>query len=281
MSKRPQMVRSVSTVLCAVTLASLTAGCQKTRTAAPGIGDDAAQKVYVAPGKHDELYGFFSGGFSGQVSVVGLPSGRTLRVIPVFSQNAENGYGYSEETKPMLNTSFGFLPWDDAHHPQLSKTDGVADGKWLFINGNNTPRIARIDLRTFETVETIEIPNSAGNHSSPYLTDNTEYLVAGTRFSVPIPQASVPIAEYAKKFKGAQSFVSVDKATGRMAVAFQVLLPGLDYDKTRCGKGPSRGSALKIALRLAKVSKWMVFTLTTTWMKRPKLRSVKCARRRA
>ena len=57
---------------------------------------DAAQKVYVEPGKHDELYAFMSGGFSGQVGVYGLPSGRLLKVIPVFSQNAENGYGYSE-----------------------------------------------------------------------------------------------------------------------------------------------------------------------------------------
>lgn len=125
---------------------------QAVRKAAPGIGGDAAQKVYVAPGTHDELYGFFSGGFSGQLSVVGLPSGRTLRVIPVFAQNPENGYGYAEETKALLNTSFGFIPWDDAHHPQLSQTNGEADGRYVFINGNNTPRIGRIDLRTFETV---------------------------------------------------------------------------------------------------------------------------------
>lgn len=222
-------------------MTSFLSGCNKPDgKGIPGLAEDAAERVYVAPGKHDELYGFFSGGFSGQVSVVGLPSGRTLRVIPVFSQNAENGYGYSEETKPLMNTSYGFIPWDDAHHPQLSLTDGEHDGRWLFINGNNTPRIARIDLRTFETVETLEIPNSAGNHSSPYLTENTEYLVAGTRFSVPIPQASVPIETHGKTFRGAQSFISVDKQTGRMAVAFQLLLPGLDYDKTRSGKGPSR-----------------------------------------
>ncbi len=216
--------------------------CEKqvTRKPVSGISDNAAERVYVKPGTHDELYGIFSGGFNGQISIVGLPSGRTLRVIPVFSQNPENGYGYSEETKALLNTSFGYVPWDDAHHPELSQTNGEADGKWVFINGNNTPRIARIDLRTFETVETIEIPNSAGNHSSPFTTENSEYLVAGTRFSVPIPQASVPIKDFAKDFKGAMSFVSVDKTSGRMAVAFQILLPGFDYDKAHCGKGPSK-----------------------------------------
>jgi len=138
-----------------------------------------------APGEHDEFYEFFSGGFSGQVSVVGLPSGRLFRRIPVFSVDAEKGYGFDEETKAMLNTSHGFVPWDDSHHPKLSQTEGAIDGRWLFINGNNTPRIARIDLTTFETAEIIEIPNSAGNHSSPYLTQNSEYVVAGTRFSMP------------------------------------------------------------------------------------------------
>ena len=57
-----------------------------------------------------------------------------------------DGWGYSEETKDMLMTSHGFVPWDDAHHPELSMTDGVPDGRWIFINGNNTPRVARIDL---------------------------------------------------------------------------------------------------------------------------------------
>ena len=163
------------------------------------LNTGAAAKVYVAPGEYDEFYAFFSGGFSGQVSVYGLPSGRLLKVIPVFSVDAEKAWGFNEETKPMLNTSFGFIPWDDSHHPELSQTNGVPDGRWLFINGNNTPRIARIDLTTFETTDIIEIPNSGGNHSSPFTTMNTEYVVAGTRFSVPIPQEDVAINEYKDK----------------------------------------------------------------------------------
>ena len=203
------------------------------------LANDAANKVYVAPGSYDEFYGFFSGGFNGQVSVVGLPSGRTLRNIPVFSQWAENGYGYTEETRPLLTTSAGFIPWDDAHHPQLSVTNGEHDGRWLFINGNNTPRIARIDLAHFETVETIEIPNAGGGHSSPFITMNTEYAVAGTRFSVPIPQRDMSIADYKGNFQGTLSFVSINKDSGEMALAFQILMPGFNYDLARCGKGPS------------------------------------------
>ncbi|OWY20761.1 nitrous oxide reductase [Sphingobacteriales bacterium UPWRP_1] len=219
-------------------------GC-KPRNVATAVQGDAAGKVYVAPGKYDEFYNFVSGGFSGQMSVYGLPSGRMLKVMPVFSVNPESGYGYSEESKPMLNTSHGFVPWDDLHHPELSQTDGEVDGRWVFGNANNTPRIARIDLKTFRTAEIIEIPNSSGNHSSPFITENTEYVVAGTRFSYPIDDngsnPDVSINTYKDNFKGTVSFVSVDKATGAMDIAFQILLPGVNFDLAHSGKGPSSG----------------------------------------
>ncbi|HQE12518.1 MAG TPA: nitrous oxide reductase, partial [Flavipsychrobacter sp.] len=124
--------------------AALSVSSCKPKGTSTAVSGDAASKVYVAPGKYDEFYNFVSGGFSGQLSVYGLPSGRLLRVIPVFSVDPEKGWGYSEETKPMLNTSHGFVPWDDLHHVEMSMTDGVADGKWVFVNGNNTPRLARV-----------------------------------------------------------------------------------------------------------------------------------------
>ncbi len=204
---------------------------------------DVASKVYVAPGEYDEFYSFMSGGFSGQLSVYGLPSGRLFKIIPVYSVNPENGYGFTEETKNMLMTSHGFLPWDDAHHPELSQTDGIPDGRWIFINANNTPRVARIDLTTFETDEIIEIPNSAGNHGSPFLTMNTEYVIASTRFSVPIPQEDVSIETYKENFDGTLTFIKVDQETGHMNIAFQILVPGYDYDLAHAGKGPSHGWA--------------------------------------
>ena len=226
----------------------LLAGCgnagtkEKSSGAATGaLGKSAAEKVYVAPGEYDEFYAFISGGFSGQLAVYGLPSGRLFKVIPVFSQDAEKAYGYNEETKPMLNTSYGFIPWGDAHHPDLSQTNGEIDGRWCFINENNTPRIARIDLKTFETAEIIEIPNSAGNHSSSFVTENTEYVVAGTRFAVPVPQRDMPISEYKGNFKGALSFLSVDPETGNMDIAFQVLMPGFNFDLAHPGRDKSHG----------------------------------------
>ncbi len=222
-----------------VTLTALT-GC-KPKGTETAVSGDAAQKVYVAPGKYDEFYNFVSGGFNGQVNVYGLPSGRLLKVLPVFSVNPENGYGYSEETKPMLETSHGFIPWDDQHHLSLSQTNAEVDGRWLFANANNTPRVARIDLKTFKTVEILELPNSAGNHSSPFLTENTEYVVAGTRFAVPTDDANgdVPIDSFKENFKGVLSFIGIDQQTGGMDLSFQIEAPGINFDLSHAGKKKS------------------------------------------
>src|SRR5215207_5528641 len=228
-----------ATIAGAVGIAAIVYSCRTTKPSL--VTGDASSKVYVAPGQYDEMYAFLSGGFNGQVSVYGLPSGRMLKVIPVFSQNAENGWGYNEETKPMLQTTFGFIPWDDTHHTELSMTDGVPDGRWLFINGNNTPRIARIDLTRFETDEILQIPNAAGGHASPFTTPDTKYIVSATRFSIPIGKnKDVAINTYKENFKGTLSFISANEP-GKMDVAFQILMPGYNYDLGHAGKGPSDG----------------------------------------
>ncbi len=79
---------------CSLLLAAIVlfSSC-KPKNAGSVVSGDAAQKAYVPPGKYDEFYNFVSGGFSGQVSVYGLPSGRLLRVIPVFSVDPQDGYG--------------------------------------------------------------------------------------------------------------------------------------------------------------------------------------------
>lgn len=219
---------------------SIFAACQPGGATSNG-NKSAAEKVYVAPGEYDEYYGFLSGGFSGQLPVYAFPSARLIKEVPVFSQDPQTGWGYSEETKPMLMTSYGFVPWDDSHHPDASQTNGEIDGRWMFINGNNTPRIARIDLTNFETVEIIELPHSAGNHSSSFITENTEYVVAGTRFGVPVPQRDMPINEYKGNFKGTMSFISVDQQSGDMDLAFQILMPGFNYDLGHPGRDKSHG----------------------------------------
>ena len=243
--KRPLLTTAIALTSAAglFALFNTMQGCRP-KTAQAAVQGDAAAKVYVKPGAYDEFYNFVSGGFSGQMSVYGIPSGRLLRNIPVFSEDPQSGYGYSEETKPMLMTSHGYIPWDDSHHPELSQTDGVPDGKWCFINGNNTPRIALVDLGTFRTRSIVEIPNCAGNHSSPFTTPNSEYVVSGTRFSIPMgtdAERDVPIESYRENFKGTVSFIHPEPETGKMSIAFQIITPGMNFDLAHTGKGVSDG----------------------------------------
>lgn len=245
MKTKSIFVRLVPGCMVALSLCFSFAGCKPQNLVATAQTAGAAEKVYVPPGKHDEFYNVVSGGFSGNVCIYGLPSGRLFRQIPVFSQFPECGWGYSEETKPMLNTSHGQLPWDDSHHITLSQTKGEHDGRWAFVNSNNTPRVARISLQTFRTEEIIELPNCAGNHSSPFLTENTEYIIAGGRFAVPYADEGanpdVPISSYKENFKSTLSFIKVDPKTGHFSVAFQIMFPGMDFDLARAGKAKSHG----------------------------------------
>ncbi len=143
------VLKTIATALLFASIWTMTS-CSQGGSNSGAIGGSAAEKSFVAPGELDEFYAFISGGFSGQLAVYGLPSGRLFKVIPVFSVDAEKAHGFNEETKPLMNTSHGFIPWDDSHHPDLSQTEGVIDGRWCFINANNTLRIARISLKTFE-----------------------------------------------------------------------------------------------------------------------------------
>ncbi len=200
-----------------------------------------AQDTYVAPGEKDEYYLFYSGGHSGQVFVAGIPSMRHITTIPVYAPYPATGYGFDEESKKML----GDYTWGDVHHPALSQTASKYDGRWLFVNDNANNRVARIDLRDFKTHQILgPIPNSSGNHGSSFVTENTEYLLVASRFSVPLPKGRVADPkDYATEFNGMVSALKVDPQTGEMSVAFQILTPPFDWDLASTGKGPSSGWA--------------------------------------
>ncbi len=244
MERRKVMQRKVrATVfragIAAIPLLALT-GCPPAEKgqAASDI-EEAALMTYVPPGEFDEHYLFYSGGHSGQVFVAGMPSMRHIVTVPVFAPYPGKGYGYDDDSRKML----GDFTWGDVHHPALSKTDGVYDGRWLFVNDNAHNRVARIDLRDFKVKQILgPIPNTSGNHGSSYVTDNTEYLFGGTRFSVPLPKGryASPL-NYEQEFNGVLTAISVDKETGEMEVAWQVLTPPFNWDLASTGKGPSHG----------------------------------------
>jgi nitrous-oxide reductase len=208
------------------------------RRAATSDAAVAAMKVYVAPGDLDEYYMFASGGHSGQIYVYGLPSMRHISTIPVFTPYPATGYGFDDESKKML----GELTWGDAHHPGLSETGGDYDGRWLFINDMNG-RVARIDLRDFKTKQILgPVPNVSGNHASTFVTPNTEYLVMGSRFSIPIPKGTpVEVAKYATEYKGVVTGIKIDPKSGEMSIGWQIKMPPFNYDLGDAGKLVSDG----------------------------------------
>lgn len=235
------MKNNITLFLIAALTAVIMIGCggdKKSRGGARSDVQDAAVKTYVAPGDLDEYYLFASGGHSGQVYIYGIPSMRHISTIPVFAPYSATGYGYDKETKEML----GGFTWGDAHHPSLSETDGDYDGRWLFISDNANNRMARIDLRDFKTKEIFgPIPNVSGNHCSSFVTENTEYVLAGSRFSIPLPRRTYEkIEDYATKYKGVVAGIKVDPKTGKMSLGWEILMPPFNYDLGDAGKGPSK-----------------------------------------
>ena len=234
-------------VVCASALvASLTlsfTGCKKEQnsSATDNAQVSAAVATYVPPGQLDEYYLFYSGGHSGQIFVAGIPSMRHIATIPVFAPYPGTGYGFDEESKKLL----GDYTWGDVHHPGLSQTNGEYDGRWLFCNDNANNRVARIDLRDFKTKQILgPIPNSSGNHGSSFVTENTEYVLVASRFSVPLPKGRwADLEKYATEFNASVSGIKVDSKSGEMKVGWQIKTPPIDYDLGSTGKGPSSGWA--------------------------------------
>ncbi len=212
------------------------------QTAVPAGTDAAAAALtYVTPGTTDEYYLFYSGGHSGNVYVAGVPSMRHISTIPVFAVYPATGYGFDEESKKML----GGFTWGDVHHPSLSETKGDYDGRWMFVNDNANNRVARIDLRDFKTKQILgPIPNISGLHGGAFVTPNSEYMLAASRFSVPLPKGTVaPLEDYATKYNGIVSGIAINPQSGEMSVGWQILMPPFNFDLGDAGKGPSEGWA--------------------------------------
>ncbi|MGR2738750.1 TAT-dependent nitrous-oxide reductase [Billgrantia sp. Q4P2] len=116
----------------------------------------------VAPGDLDEYYGFWSGGHSGEVRILGIPSMRELLRIPVFNVDSATGWGITNESKRVLGPN---APLNgDTHHPKVSYTDARYDGRYCFINDKLNTRVARIRLDIMRADKIIEVPNVQAIH---------------------------------------------------------------------------------------------------------------------
>ncbi|MEX2466039.1 MAG: Sec-dependent nitrous-oxide reductase [Gemmatimonadota bacterium] len=228
--------RSWITAALAPLVLMLFTGCGSGDT---GGGQSAAERSHVQPGEMDDYYLFYSGGHGADVRVAGIPSMRHIKTIPVFAPNSGYGYGFDDRTREML----GEFTWGDVHHPALSKTGGLYDGRWLFVNDNAHNRVARISLRDFKTKQILgPIPNTSGNHGSSFVTNDTEYLLAGSRFAMPLPRGRAEsLDRFEEDYNGVITAIAIDSESGDMEVAWQILTPPLQWDLSSTGKGPSDG----------------------------------------
>lgn len=216
-----------------------------------------ALKSFVPPGKMDEFYIFASGGHSGQIIVVGVPSMRILKVIAVFTPEPWQGYGFGSDAGDLvleagtdrdgnkeISESRGPLTWGDSHHPAFSETNGEYDGRWIYINDRANGRIAMVDLRDWKTKEIFDVPNLQTSHGGIFITPNSEYVHISTMTPTLIPGKSPKGAldDYENSFRGYSTFLAL-KDNGRFDLerSFQLELPPYTQDLADSGKLASDG----------------------------------------
>jgi nitrous-oxide reductase len=214
------------------------AGCKEgakpaaTAAAAPAPAAETAIGHEVAPGQLDDYYHFSSGGHSGEARIMGIPSGRTLRRIPVFNIDPMVGWGITNESKAIMGTKAdGSLKYTtgDTHHVHGSYKDGTYDGRWLFINDKIHSRLARIRMDTMECDKITELPNVMGMHGIfPDKRDPvdekinyTTRVFCGAEFHIPLPNDGRDLNDPSK---WGALFSCVDAAT--MELRWQVRVDG-------------------------------------------------------
>ncbi|MBK9748941.1 MAG: Sec-dependent nitrous-oxide reductase [Anaerolineae bacterium] len=205
----------------------------------------AAAMTYTPSGVMDEYVMFASAGQGGQVLAIGLPSMRLLRLISVFTPESWQGYGYGAGNEVLEQ---GFIDgqeilWGDTHHPALSETNGEYDGQWLFIGDKANGRVAVIDLRDFETKQIVHNPAFLNDHGGTFVTPNTEYIVEGGQYGLPLGGDYAPLADYQNSYSGMITFWKFDRDTGRIdySQSFAMELPPYWQDLCDSGKGVSEG----------------------------------------
>lgn len=186
-------------------------------TVAHAAGRNGVPSAEVKPGDLDEYYGFWSGGQSGEIRILGLPSMRELKRVPVFNQDCAYGWGITNYSKKLLDGD----KIGDTHHVHLSYNNGTYDGKYAFVNDKSQGRLARIRLDCMETDAITRIPHAQGTHGIFPSRHKLDAVYCNAEFRVPFPNDGRDMKE-PKKY--AALHTCVDAKT--MKVRWQVKVDG-------------------------------------------------------
>jgi nitrous-oxide reductase len=218
---RRRFIASASVALGAGVVGSKLTGCDEQGRTPEGAATDprgeGKASTHVAPGELDAYYGFWSGGQSGEIRVLGVPSMRELKRIPVFNRDSATGWGADDYSKEIL----GGRQSGDTHHVHLSYDKGTYDGRYVYVNDKAGSRLARVRLDTMEVDRVVHLPHSQGTHGIFPQRHKTGYVVCNSEFRTPIPNDGTAMDD-PKSY--AAMHTAVDGET--MEVKWQVMVEG-------------------------------------------------------
>lgn len=171
----------------------------------------------VPPGKLDDYYGFWSGGQSGEIRILGVPSMRELKRIPVFNRDSATGWARDDWSRELC----GGMLSGDTHHVHLSYENGTYDGRYVYVNDKANARLARVRCDTMETDAITDIPNAQGTHGIFPQRKKTGLVLCNSEFRIPMPNDGRDLDD--PKAYGALH-TAIDGET--MEVRWQVLVEG-------------------------------------------------------